>query len=287
MPIKTSDVVTDTDVHSVVTSVRNDYNQIRRAFRDHDGTGLNSNAFEFPISDFDFDEEAVEIQPGEDYPRAVSDDSTVTAAYTKYGFEVAMADEAVEDSAIEFEMETVEDMAKAEERAVEQAAFNVLSANTNSGGAIDANSNDNGVIEYADVVAARSQLFADEYSISDAMILTDAVNGSDFLTMDEFTQASELGDSVVTSGLLPEGALESDGYLGNIIDLPVYITNTVDMGDGVAYVVDQSHFGWQSERMPMETTSYREESNDQTVYKVRGRWDWVATKPDANVQIDS
>lgn len=288
MGITASDVVSDDDVRAIVEKIRNQYLQARTAFRSHDGTDLNSNSYEFPISDNDLDGEAVEVPEGADYPRAEKSSSTVQAAYTKYGVEVPITDEAVDDGVIDVEMDVNEDMIRAEERRMETVAFGVLSSNTNSAGPIDANSNNNDTIEYADVIEARQQAFTDELNLSDLRLLASGQNMGDFLNMQEFTQASELGDQTITQGILPGGDLVGQqAFLGVLGDVPVYLSNTGAFSKGQAFLVDTGQFGWESRRWDTEVSSYREESNDQTVWKIRGRWDWVATKPTANVEINT
>jgi len=105
--------------------------------------------------------------------------------------------------------------------------------------------------------------------------------------MDGFTRASELGDQVVRQGILPGGNLVAEGLMGVALDMPVYLENVGNLSSGEAYVIDTSNFGWESERDEMDVNSYREEQKDQTVYKIRGRWDWVATQATANIEINT
>jgi len=288
MAITASDVVSDDDVRAIVEKIRNQYYQARRVFREHDATDINSNSFDFPVSNSDIDGEAVEIPEGADYPRAEKDYSEVSAAYTKYGVEVAISDEAVSDGYIDVEMDVEEDMVRTEEKRMDTVAFGVLSGNTNSAGPIDANSNSNNTIEYADIVTARQQAFVDELSLDDTVLVASGMNMSDFLNMDEFTQASELGDQVITQGVLPGGNLVgTQALLGVVGDVPVYLSNSGAFSQGQAFMVDMSNFGWESTRWDTEVDQYREESNDQDVWKIRGRWDWVATQPSANIEINT
>ncbi|QLH77458.1 hypothetical protein HZS55_09185 [Halosimplex rubrum] len=288
MGITASDVVSDDDVRAIVEEIRNQYYQARRPFREHDATDINSNSFDFPVSNSDIDGEAVEIPEGADYPRAEKDYSEVSAAYTKYGVEVTISDEAVDDGYIDVEMDAEEDMVRAEEKRMDTVAFGVLSGNTNSAGPIDANSNSNNTIEYADIVQARQQAFTDELSLSDTVLVAAGQNMADFLNMDEFTQASELGDQVITQGVLPGGNLVgTEALLGVVGDVPVYLSNSGSFSQGQAFMVDTSNFGWESVRWDTEIDQYREDSNDQDVWKIRGRWDWVATQPSANIEINT
>lgn len=287
MVVTASDVVSDDDVRAIVDKIRNQYLQARRAFRDHDATNINSNSYEFPVADDSLDGEAVEVPEGSDFPRSGLNRSTVAAAYTKYGVEIPITDEAVSDSAIDIEMDANEELIRAEERRMDSIAFNVLSSNTNASGPIDANSNNNDEIEYADIVAAKQLAFTSELSNDNLVLLAAGSDMEDFLNMTEFTQASELGDSVIVQGRLPDGDITAEAFLGMVSGVPVYLSNTGAFTAGQAFLVDVSNFGWESTRWETEVVSYPEDSRQQTVWQISGRWDWVATNPEANVEINT
>jgi len=284
--VRAIDVVSDTDVRSIVDKIRNQKYQARRAFRDHDATNLNSNSFDFPVSDNDLDGEAVEIGENSQYPRGNLTWSEVSAAYVKYGVELTISDESVADSAIDVVMESQEDMIRAEESRMDQVAFGVLFGNTNSNGPIDAGTDD--TFAYSDFVNAREQAFVDELDMGSLAVMAAGQNMSDFLTMDEFTQASELGDQVIEQGVLPGGNLVGqEALLGTLGDMPVYLSNSGAFTEGQAFVVDSTNFGWESTRDPVDVESYYEDDKDQTVYQISGRFDWVATNPAANIEVDA
>lgn len=286
--VRASDVVSDDDVRAIVEKIRNNYYQARRGFREDDRTDLDSNSFEYPVSDSDLDGEAVEIGEGSDYPRVNKSTSTVQASYAKYGLEIPITDEAVSDSAVNVEMDLQEDGIRAEERRMELGAFTVLDDSFNTSvGTIDANSNDNNTMEEVDIETARQEYFNAELSLSDAELYASGQNMSDFLNMSGFTQASELGDFVTRRGILPEGDLGNRGFLGVVHDIPVFLANTGIFTEGDAYLVDTSNYGWESIRWDTEISNYREDDKDQDVWKIRGRWDWVATQPDANIKIST
>lgn len=283
--VRASDVVSDDDVRAIVDKIRNQKYQARRAFRNHDATALDSNSFNFPVSDNNLDGEAVEIEEGSDYPRGNLTWSNVQAAYTKYGVEITISDETVDDSAIDVSLNAQEDLVRAEENRMDTVAFGVLSGNTNSNGPIDENSNT--TIEYVDIVAARERLFVDEMDLASLELYANGLDMSDFLNMDEFTQASELGDQVVTQGVLPGGNLMGEeAFIGTVGDVPVYLSNSGAFTEGQAFLVDTSSFGWESTRWEQDVEQYREEEKDQDVWKIRGRWDWVATNSSANIEIN-
>jgi hypothetical protein len=286
--VRASDVVSDDDVRAIVEKIRNNYYQARRAFRDHDATDIDSNSFDFPVSDNDLDGEVVEVGENSDYPRANLSWSEVSAAYTKYGVELAISDEAVADSYIDVAMQAQEDMIRAEERRMETVAYGVLDGNTNSSvGDIDANSNNNDTMEEVDIESAREEYFNAELDFNEAILLAAGDNMSDFLNMDGFTQASELGDFVTRRGILPEGDLDNQALLGVVHDIPVYLSNTGAFTEGDAFLVDTSAFGWESTRWDTEVSNRYDEDKDSTIYKIRARMDWVATQPEANIKIST
>jgi hypothetical protein len=286
--VRAIDVVSDDDVRAIVEKIRNQYYQARRAFRAHDATDINSNSFNFPVSDSDLDGEVVEIEEESDYPRANKSWSEISAAYTKYGVEVTISDEAVDDSYVDVEMDVNEDLIRAQEKRMDSIAFGVLSGNTNSAGPIDAGNASADVIEYDDLVQARQQAFTDELSLADLELYASGEDMSDFLSMDEFTQASELGDQVIEQGILPGGNMPGrQAFLGVAGDIPVYLSNSGSFSAGQAYLVDTSNFGWESTRWDTEVSSRYDDDHDTTVWKIRGRWDWVATQPSANIEINT
>jgi hypothetical protein len=120
------------------------------------------------------------------------------------------------------------------------------------------------------------------------MLITGGQNISDFLQMQEFTQASELGDQVIEQGILPGGNLVGQqAFLGVAGDVPVYVSNTGDYSAGEGYLVDPTNFGWESTRRALDVSQYREESNEQDVWQIDQRVDFVATQPTANIPIQT
>lgn len=283
-----SDIISDDDVRAIVEKIRNKKYQARRAFRDYDATNNNSNSVDFPISDGDFDGDVAEIPPGSEYPRATKSYDTVSAAHTKYGVEIAIPDEDVEDNVIDITMDQEEDLVRAEESRMDALAYNVLSSNTNTAGPIDAGNASAGVWEYEDITLARTRAFQDELSLGDLRLVAGAQDMNDFLTMDKFTQASELGDQVLEQGVLPGGNLVGDeAFIGVAGDIPVYLSNTGDFSDGEGYLVDTTNFGWESTRRAMDVDQYREASKEQDVWQIDARVDFVATQPTANIEIST
>jgi len=284
----TSDIITNDDVRQMAELVRDKKYQFRRFFRRHDATNINSNSFSFPRLDIDLDpEEIAEIPEGSEYPRADFTYGDVKAAYSKYGVELPIPDEAVEDSYLDVVMDANRQMAEAEEERMDTIAFNILDSNLSADGPIDASGDSAGTLEYADFVDARTTLFDNDADLGDIIGVVNSDGMGDLLKMQEFTQASELGDNVVTSGLLPGGNV-GQGLVGVLGDMPIYATNVGGtLSAGQAIVGDTSQYGWESERESFNAGNYYEDDKDQTVYELSGRYDWVPTNTEVAIKIDS
>lgn len=284
----TSDIITNNEVRGMAEMVRSKLYQFRRAFRRHDATNISSNSFDFPQLDIQIDgDEIAEIPEGSEYPRADFEYGDVSAAYSKYGVELPIPDEAIADSYLDVQMDGNRQLVEAEEKRMDTIAFNILNNNLSSAGPIDSSGDASGNLEYADFVDARTTLFSNDASLADLIAFVGPDGMGDLLKMSEFTSASELGSDVITSGLLPNGNL-GQGLVGTVGDIPVYATNVGDtLGAGQAIVVDESNYGWESERDPFSASNYREEDKDQTVYKLGGRYDWLSTNSKVGIKIES
>jgi hypothetical protein len=283
MALTAQDVISDDDVRAIVEKIRNKKYQARRAFRPYDATDNDSNAVEFPVSDSDFDGDVAEVPPGAEYPRATKDYSTVSAAHTKYGFEVAIPDEDVEDSVVDITMDHEEDMIRAEETRIDSVAFNILSSN--AGTSVGPN---NASWAFDDFTKAKQQAFESELDMGELEVYVAATAMNELISLTEFTQASELGDQVIEQGILPGGDMVGDqAFLGTIAGLPVYASNTGEFSQYEGYLVDTSNFGWESTRRELDVTTYREDSKEQDVFQIDQRVDFVATQSSANIQIDA
>jgi hypothetical protein len=279
-----SDIISDDDVRSIVEKIRNKKYQNRRAFRDYDATNNDSNSVDFPVSDSDFDGDVAEVPPGSEYPRATKDYSTVSAAHTKYGFEIAIPDEDVEDNVIDLVMDHEEDMVRAEETRMDALAYNILSNNTGT----SAGTGTTGTWEYGDFTAAYQTAFQNELDMGELEVYVGAQAVDSILNIDEFTPASELGDQVIEQGVLPGGNMVGQqAFLGTVVNMPVYVSNTGDYGSHEGYLVDTSNYGWESTRRGLDVTQYREEDKEQDVWQIDTRVDFVATQTSAAIEIDA
>jgi len=283
--VDTQDIITEEVVRDIIEAKQRETRQARRAFRSHDATNISSNSFEFPKGDADFEGDSAEIPEGSSYPRASKSYDDVQAAYSKFGFEVPITDEAVDDSTIDIELDVMEDMADEEFRRMDSIAFGILNNNTNDDGPV-AESTTSGVIEDADLLKAREILFADDFSLQNMELYVGPSGMTDVTSMEQFLDAFEITDTMLDQGYLPREDI-GQGLVGIARGIPVYAMNTGDLGEGEALLVDTASYGYESTRWEQEVSSYREENKDQTIHKTSSREDWVATKPEACVKIET
>ena len=281
--VDTQDIITEEVVRDIIEAKQRETRQARRAFRSHDATNISSNSFEFPKADADFEGESAEIPEGSAYPRASKSYDGVQAAYSKFGFEVPITDEAVDDSTIDIELDAMEDMADEEFRRMDSIAFGILNNNTNDDGPVSESATD-GVIEDADLLKAREILFADDFALRNMELYVGPSGMTDVTSMNQFLDAFEITDTMLEQGYLPREDI-GQGLVGVARGIPIYAMNTGDLGEGEALLVDTASYGYESTRWDQEVNSYREENKDQTVHKTRSREDWVATDPEACVKI--
>jgi len=275
MAITATDVISNDDVRAVIEARTDEMYQFRRAYRDHDATDLNSGQFDFPQADDDVRDAMDEVAEESSYPRAELNYSSVTANYTKDGFEIAISDEAVDDSVFDIVMDVTEEMAIGAESLLDSRAWSLM--DPNDGNNLNADSplgTDGNDLNYAAVVAAYTTLLEDEFRPQDFELYLSADAFGDLATDDNFTHATNQGDQTVRQGTLQVG-----------FGVPVVPTNTGDLADDEANMVDTGLYGYESTRWDREVTNYREEGQDRDVYKIRHRKDFVVMKSDAAVHI--
>ena len=274
--ITATDVVSDTDVRAVLEERTQETYQFRRAFRPHDATGIDSGSFNFPQADDNVRGAMNEVGEESDYPRTKLTYSNVTANYTKDGFEIVVTDEAVSDSAFDVIMDVTEEMAVAAESRLDSLAFSLM--DPNDGNNLNTDSpigGDSGDIDYSAIVDAYTALFTDEFRPRDFELFIGSDGFGSLAKDNNFTHATEQGDSVVVQGELTMG-----------FGVPVIPTNTGDLGTNEAIMVDTGLYGYESTRWDREVTTYREESKDADVFKIRHRKDFVVMKSEGAIFIN-
>ena len=274
MPIETSDVPIqeETVLREVQERTEPTY-QFREAFRDFDASGQDAEELKFPVPDDDLEGHVVELGEGSDFPRSELNYSEVAAVRQKYGFEVVITDEAVRFGRVDIEAESQMEMARAATKNLDQRAFNLLDANNNSAVV----GNDDEDLDFEAVVEGYEVLNSGEYNLDQTGLLVGTDGLRDLSLDDSFNRATELGDDLVST--------QGPEVVGEVYNVPVMRTNTGDFGDDEAFMVDMSKYGYLAEWEPMSANSYREESNQQTVYQISGHNGFAVTDPDACVKL--
>lgn len=248
--------------------------QFRQSFRDFDAGDQDAEELRFPVPDDDLEGHVVELDEGSDFPRSELNYSEAAAVRNKYGFEVTITDEAVRFGRVDVEAEAQTEMARATMKNIDQRSFNLLANNNND----TTVGNDGEDMDFEAVVEAYEVLFSEEYSPEDMVLFAGSDAVRDLSLDDSFNRATEGGDSLVTD--------QGPNYLGTIYGVPVLPTNTGDLADDEGIMVDTSKYGYLAEWEPMDVTTYREESNQQTVYQISGHNGFAVTDEQAAVFIE-
>lgn len=249
----------------------------RQAFRQVDSTDVNSNSVEFPVSQ-DATSEVSEVAEGSTYNREDEQVQKVTVSHDKYGQEVAITYEAIQDGLFDPVAHQTQDKAEAMASGLDSAAFNLISTDSDADGTFD-NLNQSGPIGsasgtmgYAAVIDAITQLESEGYDPD--LLVVSAESKGDLLKSDEFTRATEMGDEVIR-----------DGAFGQIAGVEVMVENGGDLGAGEGVLFDTTRYGYESTREGITTETYEEEEKDQRVIKIRTRKGWAVADNGAGIRI--
>lgn len=262
----------ETILRQVQERTEPDY-QFRRAFRNYDASNNDAETLKFPVPDDDLEGAVVEIGEGSEYPRGELNYSEVGADRAKYGFEMTITDEAIRFGRVDIEAETQAEMARAQMKNVDVRAFDFLNNNNNA----TTVGNDAEDLDFEAIVEAYEVLYSEEYNPNEFEIYVGSDGMRDLSLDDSFNRATAGGDSLVTD--------QGTNYLGTIYNVPVYSTNTGDLGDDEAFMVDTSKYGYFAEWEPMNVETYREDENDQFVYKLSAHNGFAITDSSAAVKM--
>ncbi|ELZ00769.1 phage major capsid protein [Natrialba asiatica] len=275
MAVSSNEVIDQEAVRAEVDQYAQENRVWRQAFSQIDSTAINSNTVEIPVSDKVRD--AGIVDEGTEYPESENGTRKVSVSHDKYGVEIAITYEAIEDSLLDVialqTQERAEDLADA----LDEAAFEEISATDAEGnyenlqGTVIGDASGN--LEYADVIDAMTALEGSAFDPD--LLVVSAESKGDLMKSDEFTRASEMGDDVVR-----------DGAFGEVAGVPVYVDNGGHVGAGEAVMFDSSSYGIESTRTEMTTNEYEKDTTNERVIQVRTRMGWTAVRPDAGVKIE-
>jgi len=246
----------------------------RDAFRPYDATNISSNVVQIPVPDDDGAKPKI-VDEGAEFPRSHEEYTMEELFFDKFGFEVPLTMEAVEDSRINLTQDQVDRQARSMAEDINARAFEqineVLGDNTVNDDGADQ------LMTYSDILAGREELVSQSYSPD--LLIADVGAVHDLMKSDNFLRATDIGDQ-----------LRRDGAIGRIAGMEVVEDDSGlplgAEGEPGALMVDTDLFGYEGERTPVTTEEYSEDRNQTDVYRVFSRMGWLVTQDSAGVIIE-
>lgn len=276
--VNTSEVIDQEAVLAQVEQMAQENLVFTEAFRSLDNTDINSNSVEVPVVQSESAASST-VAEGSTFPR--NEDAQVdkvSISHDKYGEEVEITYEAIQDSLLDVISMHTEDKARALAEGLDLAAWNVISDDSDGDGVPD-NLQDTivgdggGSLGYGEVVDAMTNLEDEGYDPD--LLIVSAQSKGDLLKSAEFTRASEMGDEVVR-----------DGAFGMIAGIEVMVSNTGDLGAGEAVMFDTDNYGFESLREEFVSEQYDKPEENKEIVQVRTRRGYEAVRPTAGVKIE-
>lgn len=274
--ILSNDVIDQEAVRAEVEQYAQENRVFRQAFRQIDSTGIDSNTVEIPV--LDEVRAAGVVDEGTAYPSAGNATKKVTVEHNKYGVEVELTYEAIEDALLDVIAIHTEERAADLADSLNEAAYAEITETDGNGNLVNLQGttigDDAGNLAYADVVDAMTALEAESYDPD--LLIVSAQSKGDLMKSDAFTRASELGDNVVR-----------DGAFGQVAGVDAVVDDSGQLGAGEAMLFDSSRYGIESQREEMTSLEYDKEAENKMVVQVRTRMGWKAIRPKAGVKIEA
>ena len=285
MALKVNDVITRDFVRETVEEIVEEELVWRQAFREIDATNISSNAYTFFVDNDDMGTPEI-IGEGEEFPRDKSTLKEITVNFDKFGDEVAITMEAMEDGMVDMKARQIEDLARRmaqhlNEKAYEQLADNHITETATG----DQIGDDDGTLTFGDIrdgmVGVRS------YNYTPDLLIVDLDGYGDLLTDDNFNRATDGGDEVVRSG-----------EIGRIAGMDVVVDNTQRIGEGGAsnggaeegsgaFVIDSTKYGYELTRTPIETNEYEDPERQADIMQIYTRKAWATIFPEAAAKVEA
>ena len=274
MALTTRDVITRDFVRETVEEVVESELVYRRAFREIDASGVQSNSYTFHIDNDEMGRPKI-VGEGEESPRHQSTVREITVKFEKYMGEVALTMEAMEDGLIEMKAREIEDLARAMAERLNEEAYTQLDENRQA-----AVGDGNDTLSFSDITEGMKALRKADYQPD--LLFVDVDGYVDLLTDSNFNRATDQGDEVVRTG-----------EVGTVAGMTVIVDSTQDLGkdnEGSvghgAIAVDSTRYGYELTRTPMSTREYEEPERQADVVQAFTRKAWATIFEDAAVLIN-
>lgn len=276
--VTAGEVITEESVREEAEFYVEDNKVFREAFRQIDNTDIASDTVQIPVQQ-DTSGEVGTVGEGSSYPREDEQMEKVSISHSKYGREVAMTYESIEDGLLDVVANHAQEQARDLAKGLDSAASDeVLSFDGGAGEYTNlqdsAVGDAGGTMDYDTVVDAMTALEVEGYEPD--MLIVGPESKGDLLKSAEFTRASEMGDEVIQSGAF-----------GEIAGIDVMVSNRGILGAGEAVMIDSEQYGYESVRSQIDTMEYEEEETDERVIKIRTRMGWGVTRPKAGVKLEA
>jgi len=217
------------------------------------------------------------VDEGAEFPRSHEEYTLEEMSFDKFGFEVPLTMEAVEDSRIDLTQDQVDRQARQMAEDVNARAYDELDASIRDAWSSLAGDSGDSTMTYSDILDGREALVSNSYSPD--LLIADVEAVHDLMQGDNFLRATELGDQ-----------LRRDGALGRIAGMEVVEDDSgLPLGGADnpgALMVDTDLFGYEGERTPVTTNEYEEERTQTDVYRIFARMGWLVTQPEAGIIVE-
>ena len=274
--ILSNDVIDQEAVRAEVEEYAQKNRVFRQAFRPIDSTSIDSNTVEIPV--LDEARAAGVVDEGTAYPSAGDATRKVTVEHNKYGVEVELTYESIEDALLDVIALHTEERAEDLADSLNEAAFEEITETDGNGNLVNLQGSvigdGAGALAYPDVVDAMTALESNSYNPD--LLIVSAQSKGDLLKSEAFTRASELGDDVVR-----------DGAFGQVAGIDVIVDDSGMTGAGEAMMFASGRYGIESQREDMTSQQYEKESENKIIVQVRNRIGWKAIRPEAGVKIEA
>lgn len=277
LTVKFADTINQPVIRQRVEDIVEEDLRWRQAFRVWDATGVSTNTLEIPVPNDDMGKASL-VEQGSEFPREQETYKKVPLTFDKYGFEVALTHEAIEDSMLNVVNDQVDRQGRQLAETLNDKAFEEITAsgNTHADGFASDGAAD-GIMTYGDVIAGRKQLMKSNYKPD--LLIVDLDAGADLLNSNNFLEASEM-----------QGEMRRSGQIGRIAGMDVVeandgknLTGTVNPG---ALMVDTSFYGYEGLRENITAEEYDEVRTQSEVYRLYTRMGWLVIQPNAAVVVE-
>jgi len=243
----------------------------RDVFRSYDATNIASNVVQIPVPKDNGAHPKI-VDEGAEFPRSHEEYELKEMDFSKFGFEVPLTMEAVEDSRIDLTQDQVDRQARQMAEDINARAYEYATkpVDTVSDGSSD------GTMTYSDMLAGREELVSESYNPD--LLIADVEAFHDLSASSNFLEATD-----------QQSTMRREGFDGRIMGMDVIEDDSgLNLGNGGpgALMVDTDLFGYEGERTPVTTEEYEEQRTQTDVYRIFARMGWLVTDPDAGVVIE-